>query len=72
VADYVDRTIREIMNSGNVGETRKAAILAALQITDELFKERTRSDEIAEGLRHLSAEIKRRLPPAKRETADTH
>lgn len=70
VADYVDKTIRGIMNAGNVGETRKAAILAALQITDELFKAQQQSDEVTEGLRHLSAEIKRRLPPAKRETGD--
>jgi cell division protein ZapA len=66
VADYVDRAIREIMNSGSVAETRKAAILAALQITDDLFQARSQSEEIAEGMHQLSAEIRRRLPPAKR------
>src|SRR3954462_7799452 len=40
VADHVDVTIRAIMDGGGLTETHKAAILAALQITDELFKER--------------------------------
>jgi cell division protein ZapA len=66
VAEYVDRAIRDVMNNGNVGETRKAAILAALQITDELFRARAESEEIAEGMRQLSNELRRRLPPAKR------
>jgi cell division protein ZapA len=71
VAEHVDRTIREIMNTGNVGETRKAAILAALQITDDLFRARAESEEIAGGMNQLSAEIRRRLPPAKRVSGET-
>lgn len=38
VAKYVDETIRGVMNAGATVESHKAAILAALQITDELFK----------------------------------
>src|SRR5688500_19037082 len=71
VADHVDRAIREIMNSGAVAETRKAAILAALQITDDLFRARAQSEEIAEGMQQLSSEIRRRLPPAKRVSGET-
>jgi cell division protein ZapA len=71
VAEHVDRTIREIMSSGSVGETRKAAILAALQITDDLFRARAESEEIAEGMNQLSSEIRRRLPPAKRVSGET-
>ena len=71
VAEYVDRIIREIMNSGGVGETRKAAILAALQITDDLFRARAQSEEIADGMNQLNAEIRRRLPPAKRVSGET-
>ena len=37
VAAYVDKTIRQIMNSGAIIEPSRAAVLAALQITDELF-----------------------------------
>jgi cell division protein ZapA len=40
VAEHVDRTIRAIMGGASTMETQKAAILAALQITDELFRER--------------------------------
>ena len=40
VAEHVDRTIRRIIATGTVVETHKAAILAALQITDELFRAR--------------------------------
>ena len=64
VAEHVDRAIREIMNSGAVAETRKAAILAALQITDDLFQARAQSEEIAEGMQQLSSEIRGRPPPA--------
>jgi cell division protein ZapA len=71
VAEHVDQAIREIMNAGNVGETRKAAILAALQITDDLLRARAESEEIAEGMHQLSAEIRRRLPPAKRVSGET-
>jgi cell division protein ZapA len=71
VAEHVDRVIREIMSAGTVAETRKAAILAALQITDELFQARAESEEIAEGMRQLSAELRRRLPPAKRASGET-
>jgi cell division protein ZapA len=66
VAGHVDRAIREVLNAGGVSDPRKAAILASLQITDELFKERATHEEFAEQLRALSAEVRRMLPPAKR------
>ena len=47
-------------------ESHKAAILAALSITDELFRERAGNAEMAEAISGLSGEIKRWLPPAKR------
>ncbi len=65
VAEHVDRTIRQVQDGG-VGDPRKAAILASLQITDELFKERATHAEFAQQLRALSAEVRRMLPPAKR------
>jgi cell division protein ZapA len=66
VAQYVDRAIRRVMNSGTVVETQKGAILAALQITDELFKARGSSESLAESIQALSDEVRRWLPPAKR------
>jgi cell division protein ZapA len=66
VAAYVDRTIRGIMQSGAVVESSKAAILAALQITDELFRVRSSQQALDESMQALSSEVRRWLPPAKR------
>ena len=66
VAAYVDRTIRTIMNSGAVVESNRAAILAALQITDELFRARNAQLELNASMDALSSEVRRWLPPAKR------
>ena len=66
VADHVDRTIRAIVGSSASVEPHKAAILAALQITDELFKERGATEELAVDLRQLASDIRPLLPPAMR------
>jgi len=66
VAEYVDKIIRETMRAGNIVETQKAAILAALSITDELFDAREGGEDLAASMRRLGAEIRPWLPPAKR------
>ena len=66
VAEHVDRIIRQVMASGSVVETHKAAILVALQVTDELFRERAQSRKLAEAIGDLTGDVKRWLPPAKR------
>lgn len=66
VAEHVDRIIRRVLASGSVVETHKAAILAALQITDELFRAKSDAEQVADSMRDLSAEVRRWLPPAKR------
>ncbi|OGU35151.1 MAG: hypothetical protein A3K13_11155 [Gemmatimonadetes bacterium RIFCSPLOWO2_12_FULL_68_9] len=67
VAEHVDRTLKEVQHAGSAGvETHKAAILAALAITDELFQARAGEQEVAERLKRLAAELARLLPPAKR------
>lgn len=66
VADYLDRAIRRVLESSTSIEKHKAAILAALQITDELFRERSSARTSEEAIRALSAEVRRWLPPAKR------
>ena len=66
VAAYVDRAIREVMSSAAVVESHKAAILAALSITDELFRERAGNVEMAGAMDDLSSELRRWLPPGKR------
>ncbi len=66
VAEHVDRTIRSVLDGGSVVEPQKAAILAAMKITDELFHAREEGDELAGEMQSLAAEIRRLLPPAKR------
>lgn len=65
VAEHVDRALKEVLQVGMV-ETHKAAILAALSITDELFQTRRSQTELAEQLRAMAAELSRLLPPTKR------
>ena len=66
VAEYVDQAIRRVVSSGAVVETQRAAILAMLQITDELFKARASSAELTTAMKSLKADVRRWLPPAKR------
>jgi hypothetical protein len=47
-------------------ESHKAAILAGLAITDELFQARRGDQDIAERLSTLADDLARLLPPAKR------
>lgn len=68
VAEYLDAAIRGVMRAGAAVESQRAAILAALQITDELFRARERGESADEAMRKLSGEVKRLLPPAKRES----
>ena len=66
VAAHVDRAIRQLLGTGAVVETHKAAILAALQVTDELFRERAASVDLARAIGELGQDVGRWLPPAKR------
>jgi cell division protein ZapA len=66
VAEYLDAIIRDILSAHSRIETNKAAILAALQITDELLREREAAQRLDESIRSLSAEVRRLLPPGKR------
>lgn len=69
VAQYVDQAIRQVLNSGSVVESHKAAILAALQITDQLFQARDAQQDVAKTMRALSADVQRWLSPGR--TADS-
>ena len=66
VAEHVDRIIHQVMSGGTVVESHRAAILAALEITDELFKAREDAVAVDEALETLGAELVPLLPPAKR------
>ncbi len=77
VARYVDEAIRTVLaqlagsggpRAGNSAplEVQKAAILAALQITNDLFDAREQGDGLSDSMRALSADLRRMIPPAKR------
>ena len=66
VAAYVDDTITDVMQGGQMVESHKAAILAALRIAGELFEARDETARLAAQMRELSDEIRPWLPPAKR------
>jgi cell division protein ZapA len=68
VASHVDAAIRRVLASGTIVETHKAAILAALAITDELFQARSQQEELSLRLKRLSGELARLLPPQKRQS----
>ena len=71
VAEHLDRAIRQILASGSVIESNRAAILAALQITSELFQAREANAEVTAAMQELGAEVRRLLPPAKRGDGST-
>ena len=66
VAQRVDRSIREIMDTGQVVETHKAAIMACLRMAGELMEVQRQAEQVTDGLQALSHEIRPWLPPAKR------
>jgi len=66
VAAHVDAAIRKVLESPAITDPGKAAILAAMSITDELFRERAASEAVADELSGLSGELRRWLPPGKR------
>ncbi len=66
LAAHVDKAIRDVIGNASVVESHKAAILAALSIADELFREREEREAIAAAMRSLSGELRRWLPPGKR------
>lgn len=67
VAEYLDLAIRQITSTGAVIETNRAAILAAMQITSELFQAREANDAVVAAMAELGDEVRRLLPPAKRD-----
>jgi cell division protein ZapA len=66
VAEYVDRALSEVLSGATMVETHKAAILAALAITDELFQARRSQRETSRRLQSLAADLSRLLPPNRR------
>jgi cell division protein ZapA len=57
VAAYVDRKMREITEKLPVASLSKVAILASLNIADELFKERARQEQQEQQLSRQAARL---------------
>lgn len=66
VARYLDSAIRKVLSSGAVVESNRAVVLAALQVTAELFDARKAVAETREGIQGLSEFVRPLLPPSKR------
>ncbi len=66
VAAYLDAELKRVRDSLPMVETHKAAILAALAITDELFQARRGDRQIADRLAQMTDDFARLLPPSKR------
>jgi cell division protein ZapA len=66
VAAYLDAALKRVRDSLPSLDVQKAAILAALAITDELFQARRGDREIANRMSTLADDLARLLPPAKR------
>lgn len=66
VAAYLDAALKRVRDAAPALELHKAAILAALAITDELFQARRGDQEHADRLSALADELAHLLPPAKR------
>ena len=68
VAQYLDQAIRKVMSSGAVVESNRAVVLAALQITGELFDARAALDSTNDSIQSISEYVRPLLPPAKRQS----
>lgn len=66
VAQHLDRAIRTVMSSGGVVETNRAVVLAALQITAELFEAKATINATNETIDRISEYVRPLLPPSKR------
>ena len=66
VAAYLDAALKQVRDTLPMVESHKAAILAGLAITDELFQARRGDRDIADRLSAMAEDLARLLPPAKR------
>ena len=60
-AKYVDDAIQEAHVRGHIVEPHRAAILAALKITDELFRSREDIDDLSKVIRTRVTELAEQL-----------
>jgi cell division protein ZapA len=61
IAHYVDSKMREVTNETSLGSTLKVAILAALNIAGELFREREDRNRLLAQVQERAEELTRSL-----------
>jgi cell division protein ZapA len=61
VAEFVDKKMREVTEKLPVASMSKVAILASLNIADELFKERANKQRAGTDVHDRAAELAKRL-----------
>ncbi|HEV8399642.1 MAG TPA: cell division protein ZapA [Gemmatimonadales bacterium] len=72
VAAYLDEALKKVLSQGQMVETHKAAILAALDITNELFQAKKGEREVAARLAAVTDDLVKMLPPGKRKVSLGH
>ena len=68
LAEYVDNRMREVTKMLPVASVSKVAILASLNIADELFKERAKKQQAGTSIHDRAAALTRRLDDVLGET----
>ena len=61
IADYVDGKMKEVAHGAPVGSLTKIAILAALNIAEELFRERTEKQKFMQDVDTTTRRMRRKL-----------
>jgi cell division protein ZapA len=61
IAQYIDEKMREIDKNQSIKSTAKVAILAALNITEELFQERLYRQKLLDQLDEEAKRLNREL-----------
>ncbi len=64
VAEFVDRKMREISQMTDTVSTSRIAILASLNIADELFSLSNESEELKKRMRQVTGKIRKAIDPA--------
>jgi cell division protein ZapA len=61
IAKYVDTKMKEVAKGSPLGSVSKTAILAALNIAEELFKEKDEKNRILSGIEAATSRMKEKL-----------
>lgn len=61
IAKYVDTKMKEVARGTSLGSVSKTAILAALNIAEELFKEKDEKNRILTGIEAATSRMKEKL-----------